>query len=176
MGFLEQIPYVIKYKKENANIVVDALSRRHALFLKLGAQILGFDNIPKLYKEDQDFAPTFTKYQYRAHRGFYVYEGYLFKEKKTLHSPNTHRKVFVNETHEGGFISHFGVDKTLELLKEKKIMNSSLKKSCKKFPKTIENQEERQLKKIEFYTTVQTNTFALFDDSHRWTFDPGGRA
>ena len=52
MGFLEQIPYVIKYKKENTNIVVDVLSRRHTLFLKLGAQILGFDNIPKLYKED----------------------------------------------------------------------------------------------------------------------------
>jgi len=36
------------------------------------AQILGFENIPKLYKEDQDFAPTFAKYQ---HRGFYVHEG-----------------------------------------------------------------------------------------------------
>jgi len=32
MGFLKQIPYVIKYKKENTNIVVDALSKRHALF------------------------------------------------------------------------------------------------------------------------------------------------
>ena len=51
MGFLEQISYVIKYKKGNTNIVVDALSRRHALFLKLGAQILGFENIPKLYKK-----------------------------------------------------------------------------------------------------------------------------
>ena len=67
MEFLEQIPYVIKYKKGNTNIMVDALSRRHALFLKLGAQILGFDNIPKLCKEDQDFAPTCAKYQHRAH-------------------------------------------------------------------------------------------------------------
>jgi len=72
-------------------------------------------------------------------------------------------------------ISHFGVDKTLELLKEKEIMNSSLKKSCKKLPKTIEKQEERQLNRNYFYTTAQTNTFALYD-SHRWTFDPGGRA
>jgi len=122
--------------------VVDALSRRHALFLKLGAQILGFDNIPKLYKEDQDFAPTFAKYQHGAHGGFYVYEGYLFKEEKLCIPQITHRKLLVNETHEGGFISHFGVDKTLELLKEKKIMNSSLNKSCKKLPKTIEKQEE----------------------------------
>ena len=66
MEFLDQFPYVIKYKKGNANIVVDALSRRHALFSKLGAQILGFENIPKLYKKDQDFAPTFVKCQHRA--------------------------------------------------------------------------------------------------------------
>ena len=50
-------------------------------------------------------------------------------------------------------------------MKEKKIMNSSLKKSCKKLSKTIEKQEERQLNRIDFYTIVQTNTFALFDDS-----------
>jgi len=173
IGFLEKIPYVIKYKKENTNIVVDALSKRHALFLKLGAQILGFDNIHKLY---QDFAPTFAKYQHRAHGGFYVYEGYLFKEENLCIPQITHRKLLVNESHEGGFISHFGVDQTLELLKGKEIMNSSLKKYCKKLPKTIEKQKEWQLHKIDFYTTAQTNTFALFDDSHRWMFDPGGRA
>jgi len=55
MEFLEQFPYVIKYKKGNANIVADSLSKR------LRAQILGFENIPGLYKEDQDFAPTFAK-------------------------------------------------------------------------------------------------------------------
>jgi len=55
-------------------------------------------------------------------------------------------------------------------------MNSSQKKYCNKLPKTIEKQEEWQLNKKKNYTTFQTNTFALFDDSHRWTFDPGGRA
>jgi len=35
MEFLEQFPYVIKYKKGSTNIVVDALSRRHKLFSKL---------------------------------------------------------------------------------------------------------------------------------------------
>ena len=52
-------------------------------------------------------------------------------------------------------------------------MNSSLKKFCKKLPKTIEKQKEWQLHKTDFYI-VETNTFALFDDSHKWTFDPGG--
>ena len=57
---------------------------------------------------------------------------------------------------------------------EKKIMNSSLKKPCDKLPKTKEKQEGQL--KFDFYTTAQTNTFALFDNSHRWSFDLGGRA
>ena len=45
-----------------------------------------------------------------------------------------------------------------------------------KLTKIIEKQKAWQLNRIEFYTTAQTNSFALFDDSHRWTFDQGGRA
>ena len=74
MKFLERFPYVIKYKKDNTNIVADALSRRHALFSKLGAQILGFEKIHELYKEDMNFASTFAKCQHRAQGAFYVYE------------------------------------------------------------------------------------------------------
>ena len=119
MEFLEQFPYVIKYKKGSTNIVADALSRRHALFTKLGAQILGFENIPELYKEDHDFAPTFVECQHKAQGGFYVSEGYIFKEGKLCIPQETHRKLLVKEAYEGGLMGHFGVDKTLELLKRK---------------------------------------------------------
>ena len=119
MEFLEQFPYIIKYKKGNTNIVEDALSGRHALFSKLGAQILGFENITELYKEDKDFASTFVQCEHRAQGGFYVFEGYLLKEAKLCIPQGTHRKLLVKETHEGGLVGHFGVDKTLELLKEK---------------------------------------------------------
>ena len=71
MEFLEQFPF--KYKKGNTNIVANALSRRHALFSKLGAQILGFESIPELYKEDHDFAPTFVECQHRSQGAFYVF-------------------------------------------------------------------------------------------------------
>jgi len=42
-------------------------------------------------------------------------------------------------------------------------------------PKTKEK-EKWQLHTIEFYPIAHTNSFALFKDSHRWTFDPGGQA
>jgi len=48
-------------------------------------------------------------------------------------------------------------------------------KYCKKFPKTKEKQKW-QLHKIDFYITASTNSFALFDNPPRWTFDPGGQA
>jgi len=46
---LDNFSYVIKYKRGKGNIMVDALSRRHTLFSKLGAQILGFDHIKEIY-------------------------------------------------------------------------------------------------------------------------------
>jgi len=102
MEFLEQFPYVIKYKKGSTNIVADALSRRHVLFSKHGAQILGFDNIKELYQEDQEFASIYAKCAHRAQEGYYVTEGYLFKEGKLCILQGTHRKLLVKESHEGG--------------------------------------------------------------------------
>jgi len=76
------------------------------------------------------------------------------------------------------FVPKEGVTKT-EFVKKmheriKEQIQQQTKKYHKTLPKTIEKQEEWQLNKIDFYTIAQTNTFALFDDSHRWTFDPGG--
>jgi len=47
-----------------------------------------------------------------------------------------------------------------------------LNKSCEKLPKTIEKQKQWQLNKTDFYT-AETNSFDLFDDFNRLTFDPG---
>jgi len=61
-----------------------------------------------------------------------------------------------------------------ESIKEQ--IQQQTEKYHKKLPKIIEKQEEWQLNKNDFYTSAQTNSFALFDDSKRWTFDPRGRA
>ncbi|RDX77610.1 Retrovirus-related Pol polyprotein from transposon 17.6, partial [Mucuna pruriens] len=49
--FLEKFPYVIKHKQGKANLVVDALSRRHSLLSMLETKFLGFEHIKELYLE-----------------------------------------------------------------------------------------------------------------------------
>jgi len=94
----------------------------HMLFLRdtqllssLGDQILGFDNIRELYVSDEYFSPIYASYGHKAQDGFYIAKGYLFKEV----SQGSIRKFLVKESHEGGLMGHFGIDKTLVFLKEK---------------------------------------------------------
>jgi len=55
----------------------------------------------------------------------------------------------------------------------KEQIQQSKEKCCKKLPKTIEKQKEWQLHKIDI--SASSNSFALFDNSPRWTFDPKGQ-
>ncbi len=72
IAFLEQFPYVLKYKKGKENVVADALSRRsmisHVVYESpafvartlainvLETKFLGMDVIKDLYDKDKDFA------------------------------------------------------------------------------------------------------------------------
>ena len=89
------------------------------MFSKLEAQILGFDHIPEMYNQDSEFSSTYAECMERPEGGFYVNEGYLFKEGKIYIPQGSQRKLLVQETHERGLIGHFVVEKTLGLLKEK---------------------------------------------------------
>nr|KYP68885.1 hypothetical protein KK1_022534 [Cajanus cajan] len=72
-----------------------------------------------MYEKDLDFASIYSNCQQKAFNGFYMGEGYLYKEGKLCISQRSMRKLLIKESHEGGLMSHFGVDKTLSLLKEK---------------------------------------------------------
>nr|KYP69682.1 Transposon Ty3-I Gag-Pol polyprotein [Cajanus cajan] len=122
-------------KKGKNNVVADALSRTHKLLFSLGSQILGFDNLKELYELDQDFQSIFAKCLQKPFDGFYLLEGYLFRMGKLCIPQGSIRKLLVKESHEGGLMGHFGVDKTLSLLKSKFYwphMRINLQRHCSK--------------------------------------------
>jgi len=131
--YLEQFPYAIKYKKGKANVVVDALSSRYTFLAKLESQILIFDNICELYIHDPFFANIYDSCLNKSEGGFYLSNGYIFKEGGLCIPPGSHKKLLIKEMDEGGLMGHFGVAKTLAILKEKffwRYMKWEIQKHC----------------------------------------------
>ncbi|KAJ9536642.1 hypothetical protein OSB04_un000191 [Centaurea solstitialis] len=116
--FIESFPYVIKYKKGKENIVADALSRRHSLITTLSSKFLGFESLKEMYENDSDFSSLFAACEHGSFDKFYKHEGYLFKENNLCIPKCSTRELLVREAHGGGLMGHFGVQKTLDVLKE----------------------------------------------------------
>ena len=72
-----------------------------------------------MYVSDEYFSYIYASYGHKAQDGFYIAKGYLFKEGRLCIPQGSIRKLLVKESHEGGLMGHFGIDKTLVLLKEK---------------------------------------------------------
>lgn len=116
--FLEQFPYVIKHKKGKSNIVADALSRRHVLLSMLETKLLGLEHVKEMYEKDDNFAEIFVACEKVSQNGFYRHNGFLFKENRLCVPKSSIRELLVKESHAGGLMGHFGVQKTLETLQE----------------------------------------------------------
>ena len=63
MERVESFPYIISYKKGKENVVADALSRRCMLTKKLELDIVGFEHIKHIYKDDPFFAIPYANCQ-----------------------------------------------------------------------------------------------------------------
>jgi len=116
--FIEQFPFVIKYKQGKENIVADALSRRYALITTLNAKLLGFEHIKSLYVDDDDFGLIWSACEHGAFNKFFRHEGFLFKGNKLCIPKCSMRELLVLESHCGGLMGHFGVLKTYDILAE----------------------------------------------------------
>lgn len=116
--YLESFPYVIKYKQGKDNVVADALSRRYALISMLGSKLLGFEHLKEMYAHDSDFADLYHACEHAAFNKFYRHEGFLFKSKQLCIPVSSVRELLVRESHSGGLMGHFGVQKTLDMLSE----------------------------------------------------------
>ncbi|XP_027170544.1 uncharacterized protein LOC113770323 [Coffea eugenioides] len=106
------------YKTSKTNVVVDALSRRHSLLIFLDAKLLDFEIINELYAHDLDFGEIFTSYTKNPHEKYFLHGEFLLYVDKLCVPNSSIRDLLVREAHGGGLMGHFGIVKTLEMLKE----------------------------------------------------------
>ncbi|XP_024014856.1 uncharacterized protein LOC112088827 [Eutrema salsugineum] len=118
LEFVETFPYIIKYKKGQENIVADALSRRYTLITTMEAKIMGFEHLKERYEDDPDFSSIYQECQKGVHGLFYLHDGFLFREKRLCIPQGSMRELLIRESHGGGLMGHFGIDKTLSVLVE----------------------------------------------------------
>ncbi|KAH9716907.1 Endonuclease [Citrus sinensis] len=78
----------------------------------------GFEYIKELYVNDPDFANVFNACEKVAFGKFYRHDGLLFRENKLCVPHSSLRELLVHEAHGGGLMGHFGIAKTLDVLKE----------------------------------------------------------
>ena len=115
---LRTIPICDQTKQGKANIMADALSRRHSLLSILKTIFLSFYDIKELYPKDVDFSPILSDCHQGAYKEFYLLNQYLFKGKRLCIPQDSLRALLIREAHEGGLMGQFGPNKTLEVLKE----------------------------------------------------------
>ncbi|OMO49962.1 reverse transcriptase [Corchorus capsularis] len=116
--FIESFPYVVRYKQGKENVVADALSRWYVLLSMLDSKFLGFEYIKELYASDVYFGEIFKACENFGFGKYYKHDGFLFKESILCVPSCSLRYVLVRESHEGGLMGHFGVDRTYKILHE----------------------------------------------------------
>ena len=60
ISFIQRFHFVIKHKAGSTNMVADALSRKTNLHTILKSQVVAFDSLPTLYKDDPDFGKIWS--------------------------------------------------------------------------------------------------------------------
>jgi hypothetical protein len=116
--FLQPYSFSIKHKSGKLNQVADALSRRHSLLSTMEVQVLGFEVLKELYKNDPDFGNVWESCSTGSFNHFLVQEGFLFKNNRLCIPQCSLRRAIILEVHGGGLAGHFGRDKTLALVQE----------------------------------------------------------
>ena len=82
------------------------------------ASVLGFQFIRDLYQEDEDFKPYLNGQEGSKHSLYTYQEGFSFKGNKLCIPKGPIWKLLVKEVLGEALAGHFGINKTIDMLKE----------------------------------------------------------
>ena len=99
-------------------MVADALLQRYVLLNTLNTKLLGFEYIKELSLDDNDFGSIYDKCKVSANDRFFRHDEFLFKENKLCVPNYSMRELLVREVHKGGLMGHFGIAKTVDVLRK----------------------------------------------------------
>jgi hypothetical protein len=115
--FIENFPYVVKYKKGKDNLVADALSRRNVLLNQLDVKVPGLEGLKDLYHTDHEFLEPYAKCTTGTGcEKYHIHDGFLFRANKICVPNCSIRLLLLQEAHADGLIGHFGWTKTYDML------------------------------------------------------------
>jgi hypothetical protein len=115
--FIETFLYIIKYMKGKDNVIVDALSRCYTMLSQLDRKIFYLESIKELYATDFDFKGAYENYSGgRIWNKYVMHDGLLYRANKLCVPTSSVHILFLQEVHGGGFMGHFGVKKTDDVL------------------------------------------------------------
>jgi hypothetical protein len=110
---LETFPYIIKHKKGNDSVIVDALSRRYAMLSQLDCRIFGLETIKGQYALDDDFKEVILNCKEdRTWNKIVLNDGYLLRTNRLCIPVGLVRLLVLQEAHGGSLMGHFSAKKT----------------------------------------------------------------
>ena len=105
---LQSFTFAIKRNSGVTKRVVDALSRRHSLLTEMKVQVLGFDEMKKLYDADPDFSEAWRECRapnlmdhISKYDKYFIKEGMLFKGIQLCIPRSSMRLNMIKKKHSG---------------------------------------------------------------------------
>lgn len=120
---IQAFTFTLKHKKGVKNKVVDALSKRVLTVNQIKMESVGIDSLKSMYDANEDFGEIYKvceTFGERHHIEFsenMIQDGLLFKGVQLRIPKCSMRLNIIRENHYGEMVGHFGLDKTLNLVK-----------------------------------------------------------
>ena len=114
VAYIQRFHFTLKHKYGVTNKVADVLNEQVSLLTTLRIEVVGFDCLKEMYKNDEDFGDIQGKCQqtHTTVNSMYIQDGSLFRSNQLCIPKSSLREQIIRELYGGGLGGHMGRDKT----------------------------------------------------------------